>query len=271
MSMKSRYALVAVLAGGLLLAASAQAEDNAGKLSGNLALTSDYIFRGLSQGWGGPAIQGGVEYAGASGFVGGASGSSISDRSYPGGSMEIDLYASYGRPIGNDWSWRAGVYSYLYPGANLDRAGLPSRSLTTVEANMALSWKILTVKYNHSLTDYFGADVEQGYRGDSKGSRYLQLDLDWPLADAWSLLLHAGHTHYTTRLLTPLAGGESSPDYSDVSAALSYQFAPNWSVIGGVTHADNAAFYGRAVNYHDASDVRNVGGTRGFVTVQGTF
>ena len=97
------------------------------------------------------------------------------------------------------------------------------------------------------------------------------MDLDWPLADAWSLLLHAGHTHYTTRLLTPLAGGESSPDYSDVSAALSYQFAPNWSVIGGVTHADNAAFYGRAVNYHDASDVRNVGGTRGFVTVQGTF
>src|SRR5690606_20760726 len=99
-----------------------------------------------------PAVQGGVEYAGANGLVAGTSGSSISDRSYPGGSMELDLYASYGRQIGNDWSWRAGVYSYLYPGANLDRAGLASRSLNTVEANVALSWKTLSLKYNHALT-----------------------------------------------------------------------------------------------------------------------
>ena len=269
---KHHYPLAAVAVTGLLcLASQARAEDAAGNVSGNVALTSDYVFRGLTQSWGGPALQGAVEYAGAGGLVAGVSGSSISDRSYPGGSIEVDLYASYGRPINDDWSWRVGVYSYLYPGANLDRAGLPSRSLNTVEANVTLSWKTLTLKYNHSLTDYYGADVEQGYRGDSKGTGYLQLDLALPLADAWNLLLHAAHTHYTTRLVTPLAGGESSPDYTDVSAAVSYRFAANWTVTGGITHADNAAFYGRAVNYHDASDVRNVGGTRGFVTVQGTF
>lgn len=271
MSMKTRYALAAVLAGGLMLAVPAQAEDGAGQLTGNLALTSDYMFRGLSQSWGGPAIQGGVEYAGASGFVGGISGSSVSDRSYPGGSMEIDLYASYGMPISDDWSWRAGVYSYLYPGANLDHAGLPSRSLNTVEANAALTWKNLTLKYNHALGDYFGANVEQGYRDGSHGSSYLQLDLNLPLAEAWNLALHVGHTRYSTRLQVPLVGGHSSPDYTDVGATLSYRFAPGWTFSGGVTHADNAVFYGRVASYHDAADVRNLGGTRGFVTVQGSF
>lgn len=269
---KRPYTLAAMAITGLLCVANpAHAEGVAHNVSGNVALTSDYVFRGLTQSWGNPAVQEGVEYAGANGLVAGASGSSISDRSYPGGSMELDLYASYGRPIGKDWSWRAGVYSYLYPGANLDRTGLPSRSLNTVEANVALSWKNLTLKYNHSLSDYYSADVEQGYRGDSKDTGYLQLDLALPLADAWNLLLHAGHTHYTTRLLTPLAGGETSPDYTDLSAAVSYRFVANWSVSGGISHADNAAFYSHAVNYHDASDVRNVGGTRGFVTVQGTF
>lgn len=269
---KRHYPLAAMATTGLLCIANpVHAEDASRNVSGNVALTSDYVFRGLTQSWGNPAVQGGVEYAGAGGLLAGASGSSISDRSYPGGSMELDLYASYGRPIGNDWSWRAGVYSYLYPGANLDRAGLSSRSLNTVEVNVALSWKTLTLKYNHALSDYYGADVEQGYRGDSKGTGYLQLDLALPLTDAWNLLLHAGHTHYTTSVLTPLAGGETSPDYTDLSAALSYRFVARWTVSGGVSHADNAAFYGRSVNYHDASDVRNIGGTRGFVSVQGTF
>ena len=58
-------------------------------------------------------------------------------------------------------------------------------------------------------------DTEQGYTGDSKGTDYLQLDASLPLADAWSLALHAGHTHYTTALATPLANGARNPSYSD--------------------------------------------------------
>ncbi|HEY5293218.1 MAG TPA: TorF family putative porin, partial [Burkholderiales bacterium] len=36
-------------------------------VTGNVALTSDYIFRGLSQTNGDPAIQGGLDYSHASG------------------------------------------------------------------------------------------------------------------------------------------------------------------------------------------------------------
>lgn len=243
----------------------------ASPVTGNVAVTSDYMFRGLTQTWGRPAIQGGADYANPNGFAAGFWGSSISERSYPGGAMELDLYASYGQAISRDWSWRAGIYGYVYPGANLDQAGLPSRSLNTVEANAALTWKQFTLKYNHSLTDYFGVDTEQGYRGDSKGTGYLQLDATFPLSDAWSLALHVGHTYYTTTLVTPLANGAGDPSYSDVGVTLKYQLATHWSLSAGLTCVTNADFYRRTSSFLDASDTRNVGGSRGFVMLQGSF
>ncbi|HTH68428.1 MAG TPA: TorF family putative porin [Rhodanobacter sp.] len=239
--------------------------------AGNVALTSDYLFRGLTQTWGRPAIQGGADCTSPDGFAAGFWGSSISERSYPGGAMELDLYASYGRAIDSDWSWRAGLYGYVYPGANLDHAGLASRSFNTVEANVALSWKQFTLKYNHSLTDYFGVDTGQGYRGDSKGTGYLQLDAAFSLSDAWSLALHAGHTRYTTTLAAPLASGARDPGYSDVGATLKYQLATHWSLSAGLSHATNADFYRRTASFLDAGDTRNVGGSRGFVMLQGNF
>jgi uncharacterized protein (TIGR02001 family) len=243
----------------------------ASPLTGNVALTSDYLFRGLTQTWSRPAIQGGADYANPNGFAAGFWGSSISERSYPGGAMELDLYASYGQAIDSDWSWRAGFYGYVYPGSNLDQAGLASRSLDTVEANVALSWKQFTLKYNRSLTDYFGVDTEQGYRGNSRGTGYLQLDATFPLNDVWNLALHAGHTHYTSTLAAPLASGARDPSYSDVGATLKYQFAKHWSLSAGVTYATNADIYRRTSNFLDASDTRNVGGSRGFVMLQGSF
>jgi len=242
-------------------------------LTGNVAITSDYVFRGLTQTWGRPAIQGGADYTAANGFAAGFWGSSISQRTYPGGAMELDLCASYGRNFGNDWSWRAGLYGYVYPGGNLDQANprLPSRSFDTLEANVALGWKGFTLKYNRALTDYFGADVEEGYRGNSRGTGYLQLDATLPLAGAWSLALHAGHTRYTTTLVVPLANGANNPGYSDFGATLKYQLATHWSLSGGVTHATHAAFYRRTASLLNPADVLDVGGTRGFLMLQGTF
>jgi uncharacterized protein (TIGR02001 family) len=251
--------------------AAAHADAPASPVTGNVAVTSDYVFRGLTQSWGNPAIQGGADYANPNGFSAGFWGSSISERTYPGGAMESDLYASYGTAINSDWSWRVGLYSYLYDGANLDHAGLASRSLNTGEANVALTWKQFTLKYNRSLTDYFGVDTEQGYRGDSKGSSYLQLDVAIPFNDVWSMALHAAHTRYTTRLVTPLANGASDPSYSDLGVTLKYQFASHWSLSGSVTHATNDAFYRHTSSFLDAADTRNVGGTRGVLMVQGTF
>jgi len=251
--------------------APASAEASAYAISGNVAVTSDYMFRGLTQTWGGPAIQGGGDLTMTNGLAAGFWASSISDKSYPGAALELDLYASFGTAFNDDWSWRAGLYGYVYPNGNLDDAGLPSRSFNTVEANGALTWKWLTLKYSYALTDYFAIDTEQGYRGDSKGTGYLQLDAALPLDDQWGVALHAAHTDIPTRLVTPLANGASNPSYSDFGATLKYQFAPHWNVSGGVTFANNDAFYRHSVSFSDANDTRDIGGTRGFVMLQGNF
>jgi uncharacterized protein (TIGR02001 family) len=256
------------------VAASANAADAPqGPVTGNMAITTDYVFRGLTQTWGGPALQGGADYTAASGFAAGFWASSISRRSYPGAAMELDLYTSYGRAFGDGWSWRAGLYGYVYPGGNLDHANPSpaSRSFDTLEANVTLGWKWLTLKYNRALTDYFGADVEQDYRANSRGTGYLQLDAALPLRGAWSVALHAGRTHYTTTLAASPASGPRNPDYSDFGASLKYRLDTHWSLIGGVTRATNAGFYRNTASLLNPNDRLDVGGTRGFVTFQGTF
>jgi len=247
------------------------ADSSSYTVTGNIALVSDYMFRGLTQSWGTPAIQGGGDLTTENGFAAGFWASSVSDKSYPGASLELDVYANYGLSINGDWSWRVGLYSYLYPKGNLDEAGLASRSFNTLEANAALSWKWLTVKYSRALTDYFGIDVEQGYRGDSRGTGHLELNAAIPFNEQWSLALHAGRTDVTTRLATPLANGTTNADYTDVGATLKYQLNPHWSASLGATRADNDAFFGHTASFTNTADTRNTGGTRGFVTLQGTF
>lgn len=252
--------------------AHAQADPDAAYLvTGNVALVSDYLYRGLTNSWGGPAVQGGADFTMKNGLAAGIWASSTSDKSYAGASVEIDVYASYGTQFNPDWSWRVGLCSYLYPNGNLDAAGLPSQSFNTTEANAALTWKWLTLKYSSALTDYFAIDTEQGYRSDSKGTGYVQLDAALPLNAQWSLALHVGHLDVTTELATPLANGADDPDYTDFGATLKYQFAAHWSASLGITYADNESFYGDTVSFTNPNDTRNIGGTRGFLMLQGTF
>jgi uncharacterized protein (TIGR02001 family) len=275
MNTKYTFATFALLA--LAVSAGARAQDAPAvatppyTVTGNVAVTSDYMFRGLTQTWGGPAVQGGGDLSMANGFAAGFWASSISDKSYPGAALELDLYASFGTAFNDDWSWRAGIYGYVYPNGNLDDVGLPSRSFNTVEANAALTWKWLTLKYNYSLTDYFAIDTEQGYDGDSKGTQYIQLDAAIPFNDQWSLALHAAHTDIPTKLVTPLANGANNPSYSDFGATLKWQFATHWNTSLGVTYATNHDFYGNTASFTNASDTRDVGGTRGLLMLQGTF
>ncbi len=275
MTKKYTISIVCLSVLGYVVSAQAQtapqADTPAYTITGNIALTSDYVFRGLTQTWGGPTIQGGADLTVTNGFAAGFWASSISDKTYPGAALELDLYANYGAQINDDWSWRAGLYGYVYPQGNLDDVGLPSRSFNTLEANAALTWKWLTLKYSTSLTDYFGIDTEQGYRGDSKGTGYLQLDAAIPLNEQWSLALHAAHTHVGTRLAVPYANGADNPDYSDYGATVKYQFSTHWSASLGATYASNKAFYGTTASFSDASDTRNVGGARGYAMLQGTF
>jgi uncharacterized protein (TIGR02001 family) len=88
------------------------------QFSFNAALTSDYVWRGVSQTDEDPAVQAGVDYGHGSGFYIGAWASNVDfgdDTDY-----ELDLYAGFGKEI-NDWSFDIGYIRYTYNGdADLD-------------------------------------------------------------------------------------------------------------------------------------------------------
>src|SRR5574340_378674 len=76
-------------------------EESPHKLSANVGMTSDYIFRGISQTGGDPAVQGGLDYTHSSGFYLGTWGSNVGwiedYQGYGSGNVEIDLYGAWFR------------------------------------------------------------------------------------------------------------------------------------------------------------------------------
>jgi len=105
---------VTAVAGLLSAAAIAQAEG----ISGNVTLTSDYVWRGVSQTQNNGAIQGGFDYAHETGFYVGVWGSNVDFDSD--GSIELDYYAGYSTDITEDINVDVGVLKYAYP----DESGL---------------------------------------------------------------------------------------------------------------------------------------------------
>lgn len=85
-------------------------------VSGNVALVSDYRFRGVSLSGGDPAIQGGVTLTHDSGFYAGTWASSIDDGGtdiY--GDMELDLFAGWSGDLTEGIGLDVGLLYYAYP------------------------------------------------------------------------------------------------------------------------------------------------------------
>lgn len=180
-------------------------------LAGNVAVVSDYRFRGISQTYRHPAIQGGFDYTHASGFYLGNWNSSVSSNSYNNGAgLEVDLYGGYRFPLTQDLSGDVGVIHYLYPGAKLNSApATPTGNrYNNTEVYFGLTQGAFNARLSYALTDYFGLNsATAGYayfsalpdRGNSRGTAYLDLNYNVDLGNQVTLGLHAGHTrvrHY---------------------------------------------------------------------------
>lgn len=106
----------AVLSACLPLVASA-GDAPASPITGNVTLATDYVFRGISQTDENPAIQGGFDYAHASGFYLGAWGSNVDFNDGDEASMELDIYGGYKMSLSKEMTLDLGLLGYLYPGA----------------------------------------------------------------------------------------------------------------------------------------------------------
>lgn len=215
-----------------LLALFGIADAQAGT-TGNVSLTSDYVFRGVSQSNSDPALQGGVEFSAESGAYIGAWGSSISwlaalsTTAAPlSSSLELDVYGGYRGTFSDAVSYDVGALYYWYPGDF--PAGFNSADTLEVYAGItvAASEKIsLGAKYSVSTTDLFGYV-------DSGGSGYLDLTANLAVAEGWTIGAHAGRQW--------IAGNDAF-EYTD------------WKL--GVTRAfDNGVSVGLAYTGTDADD-----------------
>lgn len=101
---------------------SAFAENEAsplGTITGSVALTSDYLFRGISQTQNDPAVQGSLTWNSGAGFYAGFWGTNVEFTPGDNADLELDLYAGYAGSVGV-FSYDIGVIYYAYPGT---RAG----------------------------------------------------------------------------------------------------------------------------------------------------
>lgn len=110
----------------------------AGKTSGNVAVTSDYLFRGVSQTQRKPALQAGITWTADNGAYAGAWGSSISwlSDSDPGGVQpsRTDGYGLAGTFGDSGVSYDVGANYYRYPGRypmRIDTISLVKKVLVT--------------------------------------------------------------------------------------------------------------------------------------------
>lgn len=201
-------------------------------LTANVSLTSNYVFRGISQTGGEPAIQGGFDYTHASGLYLGTWGSNVGwlteFQGYKSGSMELDLYGGYRNSIG-PINYDVGMIRYMYPGSkNADVGALPGA--WTSEIYGSLGWKWFTVKYSHYLSDsVFGVGP------NTTNSYYVDLSGSLPVADTGLTLgAHWGTFNFKKDGQFIDAYGVS-PDYDDWKVSATYDMGKLSKVTSGVT------------------------------------
>ena len=103
-----------LLASALMAASTATVAE----ISGNVALVSDYIFRGISQTDNQMAIQGGFDYEHDSGLYIGTWASNVDSSFFDNGrdpQIELDLYAGYSGSFGESLGYDVGFIRYEYP------------------------------------------------------------------------------------------------------------------------------------------------------------
>ncbi|MFZ1500541.1 MAG: TorF family putative porin [Giesbergeria sp.] len=228
MTHASLKTLVVALAAALPVLASAQ-------LSGNIALTSNYKFRGQDQDTHKstavkPAIQGGFDYAfGESGWYVGNWNSSVNW--LPSNSIEMDFYGGYKFKAG-DIDMDLGGLLYAYPG---------NSSGNTTELYGAATWGPLTAKYSHTVSqDYFGwagAKAGSGLRGRNTG--YLNFALAQEVAQSTTLKASVGFTRFASDIKH-----SGVPNYMDYQFGGAYDFGGGLSLAAAIAGANKKSFFG---------------------------
>jgi uncharacterized protein (TIGR02001 family) len=230
-----------VLAGSALLATPAFAEDEEEgaespiTISGNVAVTNDYRFRGVSLSGGDFALQGGVDLVHESGFYVGTWGSTIQGGT-PYGELELDLYGGWTGMVAEGVTLDVGLLYYAYPTGDDPLNVDPDTDYFEPYASVAFSLGPVTAT----------AGGAYAWEQDSLGGNdNLYLYTDFALGVPGTPLTVTAHGGYTDGVLAPpfLAGtaddtgldwslGASMPIYGGLTGSVTYVGVEGPSVDG---------------------------------------
>lgn len=242
-------------------------------LTGNVGIYSQYIFRGLTQTNRDPALQGGFDYAHASGLYAGTWLSNVSwlndstsATGYSSSSLEWDFYGGFRNSIGStDFGYDVGLLQYYYPG-KFSSAGLTGiGKANTLETYGALSWKWISAKISFSVTDKtFGVK-------DSSGTYYLDLSANYPLTDKVTLMAHFGKQDFSGNGGACGTGIKNSTcaSYEDWKLGASYALPQAFTV--GAYYTGTSMSNAQETFYTNGSDSRKLGKDTFTVYLSKTF
>ncbi|MGX7896668.1 TorF family putative porin [Tsuneonella sp. HG222] len=194
------------LAGAAFVSTSAAAQDAESDISvsANVALTTDYRFRGVSLSGGDPAIQGGVDVTLPAGFYVGTWASSIDGGAY--GTMELDVYGGWTGEVASGVTFDVGLLKYIYPN------GAPGVDLDYWEPYASVGFGLGPA----SLTVGAAYAWEQDSLGGGDNT-YIYTDLEFGVPTTpVTLTAHVGYTDgaLAPPLLSGLSADDSGFDYS---------------------------------------------------------
>ena len=220
----------------------------------NVALTSNYKFRGQDQGTlkaFSPAIQGGFDWT-QNGFYLGNWNSNVSF----GGSIEMDLYGGYRGEITKELTYDVGILQYYYP-RNGDVSPV---SFDTTEIYGSLAYSFFTLKYSHTISsDYFGLgrinQDNEGLASRPKGRNtgYLDFSANYEAVKGLTLNGHLGYTRLASDLrdaVNTTTVGETTTttnaysNYLDWKAGATYDLGSGFSLAGALVGATKKSVWG---------------------------
>ncbi len=161
-------------AAALLATGSAFAQEESFPVDGNIGVTSNYVFRGVTQTGDGAAVQGGLDYAHDSGLYVGTWTSNVN---FAGGT-ELDVYGGYSGSH-EEFGYDIGLIGYLYPEADGDA--------NFAEAYLGLSYDMISAGVAYT----FVSEVDDGYFSD--GDVFLYVSGGFDLAEDFSVGLTVGY------------------------------------------------------------------------------
>lgn len=201
-----------VIASTLLLSNVAIAEDSPHEFSANVALATDYMYRGGSQTDEQPAISGGFDYAHSLGFYAGiwASNVDFQDIGLPSSNIEIDYYAGFASELANGISWDIGGLYYHYAGTKDSEEAAYGGDADFFEVYGSLGYTFSDVQFEPAVGIYFAYSPD--YFGESGDSYYTAVDLGLSLPHGFSLAGQVGWQEFDRAGLA---------DYSHYSVGIS--------------------------------------------------